>query len=278
MKKRTRKPPVEPAVAREWLRRHQEAGESVAEIARTAGFDVRTVKKQLERMHREREAREARQLVLKGVLERHYADLCSFAEKMRADVKSYPPSSVSPLQRNDPLWPALRQHLSRTPIWRDVDKLDRLIPDYEAAARSLRTRVEKEAVSLTSLPPSPSGDQPGILPGFSQVVAYQLEIGVRGWRGFTGVPFATKESDLGTMVRLGQYSIALLAKRDSDAKQAEVKKACDRLMKEGVQWEEHATLAKVVRDLMKVEKDLNDGLTTVILRRLLPGRCVYCPY
>ena len=37
-------------------------------------------------------------------------------------------------------------------------------------------------------------------------------------------------------------------------------------------------MAKMVNSILGVQKDLNDELTTVILRRVLPGRCTYCPY
>ena len=278
MTKRTRKPPVEPAIGREWLRRNEDHGEPVAEIARTAGYDVRTVKKQLQRMREEREAREARRLVLKGALESHYADLCAFAEKLRADLLKYPPSPISFLRKDDPLWAALREHLSRAPIWRDIEKLEHLILGYEAAVAALRARIEREAESLTSLQVVPSGNRVGLLPSLSQAVAYHLEAGVRGSPGLTGVQCATEDSDFGIIVRLGSYGIAIVARNDAKAQQARVEKACSSLMEKGSQWEECTALAQVVSDILSVQKELNEELTRVILRRVLSGRCLYCPY
>lgn len=278
MKKRTRKPPVEPAIGREWLRRHEDHGEPVAEIARTAGYDLRTVKKQLDLMRQERDARQARQLVLKGALESHYADLCTFAEKLRANLLQYPPALPSSLRKDDPLWAALREHLSRAPVWRAIDKLERLIPQYDAAMAALRTRIEREAESLASLQVVPSGDKAGLLPSFSQAVAYHLEAGIRGSRGLTGVGYDTEASDLGIVIRMGSYGLAIVPRSAAKAQQARVEKACSSLMEKGLQWQEHATLAKIVNDIQSVQKELNEELTTVILRRVLPGRCVYCPY
>jgi hypothetical protein len=277
MKKRTRKPPVEPALAREWLRRNEDLGESVAEIARTAHYDVRTVKKQLECMLQEREARQARQLVLKGALENHYADLCALAERVRADLAQFPPKPVSPLDRDDPLWTGLKEHLSRTPVWRDIDKFERLITQYEAAIAAIRARIEKEAESLTSMKVVPSGNEVGLLPSFSQGMAFHLEAGVRGFNGLASAQYATRDSEFGIIFRLGSYSLAVLPGHDAKA-ESMVKDACSVIMESGVTWEEHAAMAKVVKDIQSVQKNLNDELTKVILRRVLPGRCTYCPY
>ena len=103
MKKRTRKPPVRPEVARKWLKRYEEDGESPPQIAQSDGFDVRTVRKQLELMRHEREVREARQVVLRKALESHYADLCSFAENLRAALSGDTPKHISNSFRDDPV-------------------------------------------------------------------------------------------------------------------------------------------------------------------------------
>ena len=82
----SKRPLVEPAKRREWFKRFEEDGESAAEIARSVGYDVRTVRKQIELMRQERESREARFTVLRQALEKHYADLISFAEKLDSGI------------------------------------------------------------------------------------------------------------------------------------------------------------------------------------------------
>ncbi len=79
MRRRTKKPAVRPEVRRQWLRRFEEYGESPPEISKADGYDVRTVRKQIEYAREERELREARAMVLRNDLERHYSDLCEFA-------------------------------------------------------------------------------------------------------------------------------------------------------------------------------------------------------
>ena len=87
MKRRTKKDPVKPDKRHEWLRRNEQNGESPPQIAAADGFDVRTVRKQIQIAREEREAREARGAVLRNAVELHYKDLCGVAEDVKTQVK-----------------------------------------------------------------------------------------------------------------------------------------------------------------------------------------------
>ena len=71
MGKRTKKPPVRPEVRKDWLNRYEKDGESPPQIAKSDGYDVRTVRKQLQEAQREREIREGRLTVLRKAIEGH---------------------------------------------------------------------------------------------------------------------------------------------------------------------------------------------------------------
>ena len=118
-----KKPLVKPSERREWLRRLEEDGEPLSKIAESVKFDVRTVKKQTEMAIEEREGREARLIVLRQALEKHYTDLLTFVEKLNSGViQSSLPMSI----RDDRMWGALREHLPRSTIWKSIDKMERL--------------------------------------------------------------------------------------------------------------------------------------------------------
>ena len=87
MAKRIKKPPIKPEVRRDWLRRNEENGESPPQIAAQDGYDVRTVRKQIDLAKQEREAREARIVVLRDAMQRHYDDLRKYAEELGMDLK-----------------------------------------------------------------------------------------------------------------------------------------------------------------------------------------------
>jgi len=124
MTHRIKKPAVKPELRRQWLYRNESLGESPPQIATADGYDVRTVRSQLEIEVREREQKEARAVVLRKALENHYADLCTFAQKLDSHVIGK--SGSLQMLREDPMWGALREHQSRAKIWKNLERWESL--------------------------------------------------------------------------------------------------------------------------------------------------------
>jgi hypothetical protein len=43
------------------------------------------------------------------------------------------------------------------------------------------------------------------------------------------------------------------------------------------EFEEYKNLEKTLRELIRVEASLKDEVAVIVLRRVVPGRCRYCP-
>ena len=274
MKKRRKKPPVRPEVARKWLERYEEYGESPPQIAQSDGYDVRTVRKQLELMRHEREVREARQVVLRKALEKHYADLCSFAENLRAALSGDTPKHVSTSLKDDPMWTALREHLPRAPLWKTIEKWEGVTDEFHSSLERLGHRIREEATAKTSLEFVPSRGKVGLIDGFTEAVSSHLRSIARGEQGLEGLDYSTRDREQGILVQLELFRIALVP----EAKVSSIQQACSSLMDEAVQWEEYARMQKSIQEFSETQRILRDELTKIILRRVLPGRCVYCPF
>src|SRR3990172_13244490 len=102
-----KKPPVTPETYRGWLGR-VERGESARAIAEAEHYDLRTVRKNIERTRQEQEMKEARSAVLRQALERHYEDLIAFAGKLQQALGG---QTVPLPARSDRMWAALQKHL-----------------------------------------------------------------------------------------------------------------------------------------------------------------------
>lgn len=274
MKKRTRKPPVRPEVARKWLERYEEEGESPPQIAQSDGYDVRTVRKQLELMRHEREVREARQMVLRKALEKHYADICSFAENLRAALSGDTPKHISTSLRDDPMWTALREHLPRAPIWKTIEKWEGMADEFHLSLERLEDRIREEAVARTTLEIVSSRSEIGLSNGFVEVVSSHLRSIARGEQGLKDLDYSNRDRQQGILVQLGLFRIALVP----EAKVSSMQQTCSSLMDEAVQWEEYASVEKCIQEFLEIQRFLYDELTKIILRRVLPGRCIYCPF
>jgi len=274
MAKRIKKPAVRPELAREWLRRYEEDGESPPRIANADGYDVRTVRKQLEKMSRERELRDARQVVLRQALEKHYVDICSFAEKLRAGISGRTPSMVSPILKDDPMWKALRQHLPRSPLWKDIGHLERLAEPFKLCLDNIKERVRKEAESRTSMQFVSSGDEIGFTDGLPESIVFHLQSVARGERGLAEVSYSKKSAKTATRIEHGAFSIALVPEERAE----EVIAISRSLMNESTEWQEYQELFRLTQDFVKAQQSLKEELTTIILRRVVPGKCMYCPF
>jgi hypothetical protein len=274
MAKRIKKPAVRPELAREWLRRHEEDGESPPQIAKADSYDVRTVRKQLEKMSRERELREARQVVLRQALENHYVDICSFAEKLRAEISGRTPSMVSPILKDDPMWKALRQHLPRSPLWKDIDHLERLAEPFRLCLDNIKERVRKEAVSRTSLQFVSSGDEIGFTDGLPEGIAFHLQSVARRERGLAEVSYNRKSAKTLVRIEHGAFNIALVPEEKAE----EVIAISRGLEKESTEWQDYQELFRLTQDFLKAQQGLKEELTRIILRRVVPGKCMYCPF
>ncbi len=274
---RIKKPAVEPRKRREWFRRHEEDGEPIAQIAKADGYDVRTVKKLIQVEHQEREAKEARSLVLRQALEAHYADLCAFAQKLDFEVtKEQKPFTGF---REDRMWEALREHLPKSAMWKSLDKLEQLQSEIKVVEDSIRGFAERalqEWIRRTpELKPAPSPkdnglDQKKTLDALSQHLKEQAqEDGGGPDVGFEWAPVNERAGYLRwRQIPIGKFTA-------DQAAQAE--KAIGGLIDDVSRLPETALYRRLTAEARLVQRQVRDELAIIILKRVVSGKCRYCP-
>jgi len=271
--KRTRKPPVEPQVAREWLRRCEEGGESPPQIAKAAYYDVRTVRKQIEFARQERERREARSIVLRRALEQHYADLCAFAQRLASQLTTEG-GTLLPL-RDDRMWSALRKHLPRSVIWRSLDRWEHIksrIRQLESEmAKSFEEQVKSRSPLSFATPPQVIGLSEGVV----SALAFHCKAMAQGQSGLLSrADFESHQMERElTDIRLGAFPIGIVPRDQVPDIQRLVKE----LMEEVTTWDSYYELERLYTELKRIQGVLEDELAIITLRRVVPGKCKYCP-
>jgi len=278
MTKRIKRPTVKPEMRRMWLRRNEEDGESPPQIAASDGFDVRTVRKQIEMAKQEREIREARSIVLRNALEEHYRDLCKYADFLSRSVFSNGRISVeggSPTVDVISMNTALRQHLPRSPIWRDLNRLEQLngkITELEAEVKQeINNEVGKEKKLVKIL----AAGENQVIDGITAVLAFQLKAWVQEQKGLNiGDNFKVKSSGEG-MVYI-EYGFAHIGKVQEEHIQDIIDVLTD-FESRIVDWEQFDSMKKLFTDLKRVRSSLQEELAVIINRRIVPGKCKYCP-
>lgn len=273
MNKRHRKHAVSPGLRKEWLRLYEEMGESASNIAGSDYYDVRTVRKQLELARQDREVREARHVVLRQALEKHYADLCTFAQKLDSKL-SHEFSLISLTPEEERLHQALRQHLPRSPMWKELLKWEEMVTLYQSSLASLGRCIDEELAQALPEGPVTRESGGGHLYGFTGSLLFHLEDLARGAKGLEDMQYVTAtKGDGRTEIRYGAYTWDV-----PDATADSTIQLHGDLKSAGTRWQEYIQLSHCIENLQGLRSGLRDELAVVILRRVVPGRCLYCPF
>jgi hypothetical protein len=273
MTRRIKKPVVSPELRRQWLHRYEQVGESPPEIAKADGYDTRTVRAQIDFERQERERREAKSIVLRQALEKHYADLCSFAQKLDSHVVGETDSLR--VLREDPLWNALREHLPRSTVWKNLDKWENVREETKQVDARLKRPLEELIAARTRLTFPVSSGEIGLTSGVVDALIAHFRLTAKGESGLDKrTDFRLAPVDEGTTsIEYGSYTIG----RVSNDMVAEVKDLFLNLLSEVITREEHGEMSRLFIVLDQLKRKLHDELLIVILRRVVPGRCRYCP-
>jgi hypothetical protein len=273
MAKRIKKPPVSPERRRQWFIRHDQEGESAPQIAKADNYDVRTVRKLIEVERQAREGREARSMVLRLALEHHYEDLCSMAKTLN-DLVAREEGNLS-TEKDEPLWIALNEHLPRSPIWKLLGRWEVLYEEVEELGRRLKDRVSSEIEKRSPFGFTEDAKQVGLSDGAALEVAVVCKAIARGKRS-PEEPLKFVRTSVGegiSDVEFGENHIGRLPNEKVEV----VRNFLSALVAEAMDWEEYSGLAKNLRELDRVKQNLKDQFNIIILRRVVPGRCRYCP-
>jgi len=210
---------------------------------------------------------------LRTALARHYEDLCRFANGLKAAF--YLPTSfgsdaegLKDYHEQDPLLAALQDHLPRSALWKHINTWG--TEAREAYRNSVQALTERIGGEVTASPFFREITGELNIDRFREAVqddfGYHLLALICGEKGL-GSTGAHKEVT-GIMFR----RVELLGLPDD--KRAWIAG----LLAEAQTWDEFHTLMQAVERLEQTRKAILAELDTIILRRLLPGRCRYCPF
>jgi len=263
---------VSPSLRAQWLRRLEE-GENAPHIANADDWDVRTVRKQLQLARQDREMQEARRTVFGKALERHYSDLCGLAGRVDADLaKGFNRIELRP--EDERLMQALKQHMPRSSLWRGMEEWNAEVERLESATARLGQRVRERTNKRWAKRLAASGSTRGHFDGFQDAIVFHMQAKARGWSGLDDTRYAcTAQEDQMTAIQHGGYGWSVPNDLVDDV--VEFHKA---LKSEAISWEEYNDLGGCSQRLQEFQGDLRDRLAVIMLRGVVPGRCLYCPF
>jgi signal transduction histidine kinase len=273
---KTRKSRITPQQSLDWLRRYED-GESPPSIANKDQVDVRTVRKHIELAKQETEVKEARSMVLRNALERHYQDLCDYARTLA----TYPSGEATGAQGpySEHMRNALRQHIPRSPIWGYLNQRDTLEQGVAQLTGEIESRIEELVRSDPRFSTGLIEGYPGPIDGLIEALKFQAGQWAKGYRGLDIEENLHTEPVGEGLVNFRYGAFGLVTVEQSHLRTVpkvirEVLQDSELRLKE---LEELKKLENSLLDLTRVEKNLNDEIAVITLRRVIPGRCHYCP-
>ncbi len=271
MEKRIKKPPVKPETRLEWLKR-TEHGETPPQIAQTDDFDVRTVRKHVELAQLDRDVRQARSEVLRHALEEHYRDLLDTVRDIEKQVSSESPVS---LEKDIPLMSGLHQHMPRSPLWENLRKWNRTLQELAELERTLRQKVQEEIEVDGRLKGIVSQGSSGVIPATVDVFVHQVKQWVRGSEGLTlDRNFRFEKASEG---RVGViYGFSHFGEIE-ESQVGAIKNIISDFELKMKQWTEYLEMEKLTSRLSRIGKAIREMLTVILLRRIVQGKCKFCP-
>ncbi len=276
MAKRIKKPPVLPEQRLDWLMR-SELGETVPQIAENDGYDVRTIRRHIELAKQQREVKEARATVLRNALERHYEDLCSFAERLDPTIAKNIPN---PSQTDDNFMEAaLRQHLPRSPIWGYLVNRRSLQQEYTELLAEAKAKVEQAVRVEHRFDPLLSAGLTEVVSGIIIAFAFQVEKWSLGFKGLNVRDNLRTELAGEGLVQLcyGFSRMDIVKSKDAEGYLTTLGEIIKYLEKNIRKWKVLDNLCKTNHEISRLNRKLHEELSIIRLRRIVPGRCKYCP-
>ncbi len=247
-------------------------------IASIDDYDVRTIRRHIEIAKQQREVKEARATVLRNALERHYEDLCRFAESLDPTMARNITNPSSPTDDNF-MEAALRQHLPRSPIWIYLAKKHNLQQEYTKLLKETKEKMEETVRAEQKFNPLLSAGLSEVAPGIIIAFAFQIEKWSLRYKGLNVRDNLRTEPPGEGLVQLcyGFSRMDIVKSEDAEGYLNTLGEIIKYLEKNIRKWKVFDNLLKTNDEIRRLDRKLHEELAVIRLRRIVPGRCKYCP-
>ncbi len=199
---------------------------------------------------------------------------------MTYDLATLPAGVVeNQLYIADLLEVALRQHLPRSPIWSYMLKRQSLQRKSEEQLQVIKGVIEQAAKEDSRLESLITAGLDGVIPGIVTALVAQARQWSHGSLGLNLEDNLAVEPAGDGFVKL-RWGYSQMGKMDNEHAEAYVKivlAVLEDLQSNLREWEAYRDLEKTILEIERLRRKLREELAVIRLRRIVPGRCKYCP-
>ena len=253
---------------RNWLAEFEQ-GTSVSEIATRAKRAVSAVRTHIEVARNERDQGDAKAHLTRKAYEDHYQDLLDAAELIRSKASEWKagPVSLPADTRSQLLVAALGQHAPNLPLWEKWDAVESMSRELEQVQSEIKNHVVQERASRF-----PELNVDGITSSIVTLIGLPLgmESEVEGW-------YRTEKDDRGLSLIWGAHQLASGAADEARIQEIGCWHSALSTDQNSISSDSIGRYQALVGRGNSADKDLDEEVERLQLRRVLTGRCSLCP-
>lgn len=274
---KAKKPSVTPDRRRDWLRRYEVEAETPPAIAKKDSYDVRTVRKQIELARQEKDIREAKLTVLRDAMVNHYQDLCKLAGDINSEVNKKVP--ISEGLTTNPIWSALQQHIPRSALWKNIDRWNTSHQKLGEINSEIHELLRKKILSEPRLNFMDIAGSEQITLNLIDFFSSRIDQRVKGGTCLDIEKYFSVEHTGGHLhaAKVGAYGVGTINPEQEQEQVSILKQALYDFESDITEWEKSQELQFIYNGLNGLKKSITEELDVLTLRRVVPGRCKYCP-
>ena len=220
----------------------------------------------------ERDVQQARSSVLRDALESHYRDLL---ETVRNIEKQMSGEATVSMEKEQPLMVGLRQHMPRSPLWENLRRWNRVVTKLAELQEVIRNNIQQEIEADGRLNGIVSQGANGVIPAAADVLVHQVKEWARSIEGLKIDRDIHSEKTSEGRVRM-RYAFSHFGEIEESC--VETIKAVIIDFESGLKNRpEYLEMEKLYGKLGRLKASIWERLTVILLRRIVPGKCKYCP-
>ena len=173
---------------------------------------------------------------------------------------------------------ALREHIPRSPLWKKLGRWDSVLEEITNLEDDIRAQLREEIEPDSRLNEILAAGENGVIPGMVAALNFQVERWAREREGLDiEVNFKVEPVGSGfARISYGAFNMDNMDKVKEEHATA-IREVLIDFESKITGWELYGKMQKLLTELKSLRLSLRDELAIIILRRIVPGRCKYCP-
>ncbi len=169
----------------------------------------------------------------------------------------------------------LRQHMPRSPLWENLRKWNRTLTELTELEDMIRNKLQQEIEGDRRLSEIVSESANGVIHAAVDVLVHQVKEWARGREGLKIDRDIYLEETAEGRVRM-RYGFSRFGEIQ-EGQVGAIKTVLANFEVKIKQWPEYQEMEKLVGRLGRIKKVIGEVITVVLLRRIVPGKCKFCP-